>query len=43
MNRDTLRYGVSMLAKYGRQNDGGNYPSTTGNPSGGGRGNGPRK
>lgn len=24
-------------------NNGGNYPSTTGNPSGGGRGNGPRK
>ena len=24
-------------------NTGGNYPSTTGNPSGGGRGNGPRK
>jgi hypothetical protein len=23
-------------------NNGGNYPSTTGNPSGGGRGNGPR-
>jgi hypothetical protein len=22
---------------------GGNYPSTTGNPSGGGRGNGPRE
>ncbi len=22
--------------------NGGNYPSTTGNPSGGGRGNGPR-
>jgi hypothetical protein len=24
------------------QGNGGNYPSTTGNPSGGGRGNGPR-
>jgi hypothetical protein len=24
-------------------NNGGNYPSTIGNPSGGGRGNGPRK
>ena len=23
--------------------NGGNWPSTTGNPSGGGRGNGPRK
>jgi hypothetical protein len=25
------------------QGNGGNYPSTTGNPSDGGRGNGPRK
>jgi len=25
------------------QGNGGNYPSTTGNSSGGGRGNGPRK
>jgi len=25
------------------QGNGGNYPSTTGNPSGGCRGNGPRK
>jgi len=26
-----------------KQGNGGNYPSQTGNPSGGGRGNGPRK
>lgn len=25
-----------------KNGNGGNYPSTTGNPSGGGRGNGPR-
>jgi hypothetical protein len=25
-----------------KQGNGGNYPSQTGNPSGGGRGNGPR-
>jgi len=38
-NRPTPRIERQHMSDQG---NGGNYPSTTGNPSGGGRGNGPR-
>ena len=41
--RSTLTLNHRKEQNMSNQGNGGNYPSTTGNPSGGGRGNGPRR